>query len=295
MSGNGYGIGVDVGGTNVKLAVATRAGEILDRQTFATTDWAGGVRDAISAVEAARGPAETIGVAAPGIAARDHSSIWWMYGHMAGLVDFNWAKHLSRDGPVPVLNDAHAALLGEHWIGAARGICNVAMLTLGTGVGGAVICDGQLLQGHLGRAGHLGHVVVDVSESRDAVNTPGSLEYLIGEYNLPQRSGGRFKTTRELLEAQRSGDGDAYHVWFTSIRALAASLAGIINVVDPEIIILGGGIAGAGDDLFVPLRNLLQVFEWRPRGREVRIVPAMLGDGAGALGAARFAMNQENV
>jgi glucokinase len=190
-----------------------------------------------------------------------------------------------------VLNDAHAALLGEAWIGAARGCKNVAMLTLGTGVGGAVLCDGRLLRGAIGRAGHLGHVVVDAEGPPDLVNTPGSLEDAIGEYSLPARSDGRFKTTRDLLTAFRAGDAQATNLWQKSIHALAAALAGIINVVDPELIILGGGIAQAGDDLFVPLADAMNRFEWRPHGHAVKIIPAALGDGAGALGAAWNAMN----
>src|SRR5262249_34524652 len=128
-----------------------------------------------------RAPAARIGVAAPGIAAPDGRAIWWMQGRVAEVQGFDWTAHLRRGAHVPVLNDAQAALLGEAWRGAATGLSNVVMLTLGTGVGGSAIVDGQLLRGHLGRAGHLGHICLDVNGERDIFNTPGSLEQAIGE------------------------------------------------------------------------------------------------------------------
>ena len=188
-----------------------------------------------------------------------------------------------------MLNDAHAALLGEVWLGAARGRRDVILLTLGTGVGGAAWVDGRLLRGHLGRAGHLGHISLDPSGLPDIARTPGSLEDAIGECTLAARCGGRFASTRDLVEAARR-DPAARAVWLTSVRALGAGIVSLVNVLDPETVLLGGGIAKAGPALFRPLRRYLDQFEWRPDDRRIRLRPARLADRAGAFGAAWNAM-----
>ena len=195
-----------------------------------------------------------------------------------------------RSHPVPVLNDAQAALLGEVWLGAARGAANAMLLTLGTGVGGALMVDGRLLRGHLGRAGHLGHVSLNPDGAPDIANTPGSLEEAIGNCTISARSNGRFSSTHELLAACQANNPEATKIWSQSIRALAAAIASLINVADPEVVILGGGIARAGKALLDPLQRELDRFEWRPHGRKVRVVIAELGEYAGAIGAAKNAL-----
>src|SRR5207249_2187105 len=127
-----------------------------------------------------------------GLPARDGRSIASMPGRLAGLEGLNWQQWLGLAKPVPVFNDAQAALLGEVWLGAAKGAANAVLLTLGTGVGGAAMVDGRVLRGHLGRAGHLGHVALDPDGPGDIVNTPGSLEDAIGEHTLTVRSRGGF-------------------------------------------------------------------------------------------------------
>jgi len=214
-----------------------------------------------------------------------------MPGRLAGLEGLDWQQFLDRAEPVPVLNDARAALLGENWLGAAKGYTNVLLLTLGTGVGGAVMVDGRILHGHLGRAGHLGHLSLDLTGSKDVVNTPGSLEDAIGDHTLHHRSGGKFHSTAELVAAFRAGDEEARRIWKDSVQALGVALSGFINLFDPELILLGGGIAEAGPALFDPLKTVLDQFEWRPGGSKVRLFKAALGPRAGAAGAA-FAAKQ---
>jgi glucokinase len=126
----------------------------------------------------------------------------------------------------------------------------------------------------------------------DIVGTPGSLEDAIGDCMIRIRSEGRFESTMELLQAVRAGDDDAREIWLKSVKALAAGVASIINCVDPELVILGGGISRAGRMLTEPLDSYLDQFEWRPLGERVKIVLAKLGEYAGALGAARNAMLQ---
>jgi glucokinase len=161
------------------------------------------------------------------------------------------------------------------------------MLTLGTGVGGAAMVDGHLLSGHLGRAGHLGHVTVDHNSVEASIfGMPGALETAIGNYNLSQRSGGQFTDSHSLVEAVANGDANACVVWERCVHALACAIGSFINAFDPEIVVLGGGIANAGDALWTPLKRTMDAVEWRPTGTAVQIVPAQLGGWAGTYGAA---------
>jgi glucokinase len=202
----------------------------------------------------------------------------------------DWTDYLGASPPVTVLNDAHAALLGEVWRGAARGMQNVFLLTLGTGVGGAAMVDGHLLCGAMGRAGHLGHTVLDWHGPPDSTNCPGSLEQEIGNKTILARTGGRFHSTHELVRAHVAGDAEATRLWLHSVRALACGIASLVNVLDPEAVIIGGGIAQCGDALFQPLEKYLREVEWQPGGQPVKILPARLGEFAGAYGAASRAI-----
>ena len=282
-------LGVDIGGTSMKAVVCDDTGRVLDHQTRATGDDGGNqwLRDLPAWIaDMAAGGVDGIGVAAPGLAAEDGQRIASMPGRLSGLEGLDWREFLAANAPVRVLNDAHAALMAEAWCGAAKGCPNVILLTLGTGVGGAAMVDGRILRGRLGRAGHLGHISMNPHGSPDIVNTPGSLESAIGECTLAARSDGRFATTRELIAAMAGGDQAAGKIWDESIRALAAAIAGLINVLDPELVVLGGGIARSGAALLTPLSKYLDRFEWRPGGMRVRLALAELGGYAGAIGAA---------
>jgi glucokinase len=292
-----YGIGIDLGGTNIKIVAVSEEGEMMEKSTCETqTDspgsWVETIKQRIKEIENDRAEAASwIGLAAPGLAARDNLSIASMPGKLRGLEGLNWTDSLQTSHQVPVLNDAHAALLGEAWIGAAVSYRNAALLTLGTGVGGALLAEGHLFKGHIGRAGHFGHISLNPDGPPDIVGTPGSLERTIGNSTLAERSAGRFTSTRQLVEAHLNGDESATKVWLRSVYNLAAGITSIINALDPEVIIIGGGISEAGSALFDPLAAFMDRIEWRPQGQRVRIIPAALGDFAGTLGAAYYAMN----
>ena len=290
--------GIDIGGTQIKAAAFDETGRLLAStltpgEALCGDGWRQSVRDALAILERETGAQiERVGLAAPGRAAKDTRSICEMPGRLAGLVGLDWTKFLQRPHPVPVLNDAHAALLGEVWCGAAKGLHDCFMLTLGTGVGGAILSGGKLITGHAGRAGHLGHISLDPHGAPGIVRTPGSLEDAIGNHTIEQRSERRFTMTRELLAAMEAGDAAAAAVWQKSIRALAAGIASLINVLDPAAVILGGGIMAAGDQLLTPLNAALDEMEWLLDGRRVPLIPAKLGDMAGACGAASAARRE---
>lgn len=291
-----YAVGFDLGGTNIKAVAVASDGTLLEHSTCPTEDnesasWAERVRRQLIALEEARGRrARWIGVAAPGLVAPDGRSIARVSSRLYRLQGLDWTKHLQAEHQIPVLNDAQAALLGEVWQGAARGCRHVVLITLGTGVGGAILSDGRLMKGRSGRAGDLGHVALNIDGQPDGACIPGSLEDAIGNSTLRRRSDGRFSSTRRLVEAHLTGDVEASYIWLRSIYQLACAVASFINIFDPEIVIVGGGIAAAGDALFEPLTRFLEQLEWQPHNAPVPVAPARLGGLAGALGAAYNAL-----
>ncbi|HKS35667.1 MAG TPA: ROK family protein [Verrucomicrobiae bacterium] len=287
-----FAIGIDLGGSSVKAVAVTPEGKALARcnepfDSERPMQFAETVRLLAKQIEAGQGCSPGwVGVSAPGLAARDGRSIAFMPGRLSGLVGLVWADYLGTAYAVPVLNDAHAALLGEVWLGAARGCQNAIIITLGTGVGGAAMVDGRLLRGHTGKAGHLGHATVNVDGTPDICNMPGSLEVAMGNCTIRERTQGRFSATHDLIAAHLAGDADASRVWLRSVRELACAISSFTNVLDPEVAVIGGGIARAGRALFEPLEKFVREMEWRTGTDGVRIVPAQLGEYAGAFGAA---------
>jgi glucokinase len=297
----GVYIGVDVGGTHIKVAAVGNDAEVHAQTRIETRDsiadtrektryWLQAIREASRAVaKEAKREALGIGIAAPGLVSRNSLVIESMPGRLQGLEQLNWTDALEQSQPVPVMNDAQAALLAESWTGAAVDAQNAVLLTLGTGVGGALLVEGRIARGHIGRAGHVGHISLDINGKPDICGTPGSLELMVGQATLSERSDGAFSTYEELLSAYRGGNARAEQVWTESIRALAVGIISLINVLDPELVLLGGGIAGASE-LSAPLASYLDSYEWRPSGHAVPVRPAQLGSYGGAIGAARNAM-----
>ena len=232
-----------------------------------------------------------MGFSAPGLAAPDGGCITHMPVRLEGLVGLNWQKFFDFSKTIPVLNDGHAALLGEAWLGAAKGFQTVILLTLGTGVGGAALVEGKLLRGRTGKAGHFAHTSLGPDGPQDDCGCPSSLELAIGNCSILERSNGRFTHTGEMMEAIENGDDEAEKIWLKSVKGLATAICSFSNILDPEAVILGGGIAKAGDRLFVPLREYLDPLLWKTDDYEIKLLPAQLGDLAGAYGAAANALN----
>lgn len=286
-------IGIDLGGTRIKAVAIDEKGSILHQHYQPTNDgddtiWKNAIAVAVREIHDKTGNTDTlIGISAPGLPNASNSAIAYMPGRLQGLENFMWTEFLKSE--TFVLNDAISAMMAEARFGAAKNKKNVVMLTLGTGVGGAILIDGKPYQGSFNKAGHIGHMVIDSEGEPDVIGMPGSLEDAIGNCSIEKRTSGKFSSTHQMLEAYRNGDGFAAEIWLTSVKKLAIGLAALTNILSPEMIILGGGITEAGSDLFDPLEKFMSSYEWRAGGNQTEIVKAQYGDLAGAVGAACFA------
>lgn len=286
-------IGIDLGGTRIKAVAIDEIGNILHQHYQPTNDgddkiWKSAIALAVHELQSKVENTETqIGISAPGLPHLNNSAIAYMPGRLQGLENFVWTNFLKSD--TFVLNDAISAMMAEARFGAAIGKKNVVMLTLGTGVGGAILIDGKPYQGSFNKAGHIGHMVIDSGGEPDVIGMPGSLEDAIGNCSIEKRTSGKFASTDELIGAFRNGDPFAAEIWLTSVKKLAIALATLTNILSPEMIILGGGVTEAGSDLFDPLEKYMSNYEWRTGGNRAEIVKARFGDLAGAVGAACFA------
>jgi glucokinase len=288
-------IGVDLGGTRIKGVALDSEYNILRQSYTSTNDKEGNWKQAISETVVqlkndCNASTFAIGISAPGLPNNQNTAIAFMPGRLQGLENFVWQDFLQA--PTYVLNDAIAAMMAEAKLGAARSSVNAVLLTLGTGVGGALLINGKPYQGSFNKAGHMGHSVVDCNGDVDVTGMPGSLEECIGNCTIEKRSKGKFTSTHELLEAYRKGDELAKNIWLTSLRHLAIGLASISNIISPDTIVIGGGIAEANEDLFGPLNKMIDDYEWQPGGIKAKIVKARHGDLAGSIGAACFAIEK---
>jgi glucokinase len=292
-------IGIDLGGTRIKGVVIDAVGNVLHQTYTPTNDgegevWKNAIAKTVQELKQ-KIPCEkiSVGISAPGLPNKENTTIAFMPGRLEGLENFVWKDYL--DCSAYVLNDGVAALVAEAKTGAAKNSTNAILITLGTGVGGALLINKQPYQGSFNKAGHIGHMVIDSNGDADVTNMPGSLEACIGNCTVQKRSKGKFSSTHELLNAYRNKDEIAKQVWLTSVKKLAIGLASASNFISPDTIVVGGGIAEANDDLFIPLNKWFDEFEWQPGGIRPQIVKAVHGDLAGAIGAACFAMNKNNV
>jgi glucokinase len=287
-------IGIDLGGTRIKGVAMNSEGNILHQTYCMTQDgeseiWKEAIRKTVNELKGRLKMQNVcVGISAPGLPNRANTAIAFMPGRLDGLENFIWGDFLHS--PTFVLNDGVAALLAEARAGAAKESVNAVMVTLGTGVGGALLINKKPYQGSFNKAGHIGHMVIDCNGDKDVTNMPGSLEECVGNCTIEKRSKGKFTSTHDLLLAMRQGDEFAKSVWLTSVKQLAMGLASVSNLVSPDTIVVGGGIAEAGEDLFIPLNKWFDEFEWQPGGTRPVIVKATHGDMAGATGAAWFAL-----
>ncbi len=297
-------LGIDIGGTQIKWSVIDSHGHLLEKQQIATEasgnsaeTWRSKITNIILTkskeyADRIRHPL-SIGISAPGLVSADNRMICSMPERLQGIENFNWSTELDKN--IVVINDGHAACLAEYEMEyVSKGVKHFLMLTLGTGVGGGIIIDSKLYQGNLQRAGHVGHMTLDSNGEPTMTNMPGSLEYWVGNFSVAERTGGRYQSVHELVDAYKLGDKLAGELWLESVKKLAVSLASLNNILSPEIIVLGGGItSGAGKSLLKPLKRFMDEYEWRPDGYQTPIKEAVLGSYAGAIGAALFAKKSD--
>ncbi len=288
-------LGLDLGGTNLKWAVVEREGDAWT--TLATGQAATRAADAPEAVveriaeTGAGAMAEWPDVASVGI------GIPGLYDPAAGttrfLVNFpgDWAGRpvagpvSARLGvPGALINDARAFGLAELRLGAGRGARNLVGLTLGTGVGGVIAVDGRVVQGHDGTAGELGHQTIDPDGPSCGCGNYGCVEAYARADRLAEACG--TATAEEAVARARNGDARALDGLARVGRYLGIGIANMVTVITPDRVVIGGGVAAAGELLFAPIRAELERRVRTTSLDAVTVVPAELGVWAGAIGAA---------
>lgn len=287
-------IGIDLGGTRIKGVLINSNGDILQELITGTLaydqQWKKDVKEIYMSLSKYTTEKYVVGLSAPGIPNDQNTAIAFLPNRLDGIEGFIWTDALEAD--TYVVNDAIAALSAEASFGAAQNCENAVLITIGTGVGGAILINKKIYQGALQKAGHIGHMSVDMEGDPDICGMPGSLEEAIGNYSVAKRSNGKFNDTLELIQAMKNNDPIAIEIWHKSVKALAISISSISNIISPEKIVLAGGITKAGDALMSPLRTFMDQFEWRPGGKQVKIDLATFSDKAGAIGAAAFALEK---
>ncbi|HEV2760128.1 MAG TPA: ROK family protein [Acidimicrobiales bacterium] len=300
-------VGVDLGGTKC-LAVALEGGAVVDECRVPTPAGETALLDALAGVATSVGAGPDVvgvGVGVPGLV--DRSGALRFAPNLPGVVDLDIKAELERrlGGQVRVDNDATCAAWGERQVGAARGYDDVILVTLGTGIGGGIVAGGALMRGANGFAGEIGHMVVDP----DGPDCPcgqrgcwerfasgGGLGRLAQQAVADGRAGhvlalaggdpGRVRG-EHVTAAAAEGDPEAHAVLARLGWWVALGLANLANAFDPQAFVLGGGLIEAGDLLLGPVRtafdDLLTGASHRPA---IAIVPAALGEHAGAIGAA---------
>lgn len=297
-------VGIDVGGTNIKAAFV-RGRKIIRRINIPSHAQAG-VDRSLQQIKLAIAPfkkkAACIGIGIAGIIDSGNGIVKFS-PNLKGWNNVCLASMLRREFklPVRVLNDVNAICLGEWKYGVARGYDNVFLFTLGTGVGGAAICEGRLLFGANGFAGEFGHTTITLKGPMCICGHRGHLERYAGAKYIVARAKRKMKKQRSRLadydvltpeiiaRAAKQGDTVANKVFSEVGYYIGIGIANILALFDPDIVVISGGIARAGRVLFDPVRKTTRQMVLGAQHRHYKIVPAKLGDDAGILGAALFA------
>lgn len=344
-----YSIGVDLGGTDIKAGLVSSKGSISCRVVLPTNVEVGGpkvvasrIAEAVRQVLVRADAAETevisnevrVGLGAPGLIIAETGVIHfspnfpgWTDIPLVDYVNVELAKLHPPKGSVgcnsqasanekykPVLkgmdNDVNAMTLGELRHGAGVGYESIVALTLGTGVGGGVVVDGQVYHGSQNTAGELGHTVVEPNGRYCGCGNQGCLEAYAGAKNIVERTqekietgqstiltstttDGTSLTPRKIAEAAQAGDPIAGEIFAETGRYIGIALTSIAHILNPQIAIIGGGIAEAGEELlFEPIRTELSKRAMDIPAR-MRIVKAHLGNDAGIVGSAMLALENE--
>ena len=290
---NGQVIGIDLGGTAIKLARFDHRGTLLAELEVATPQPAvpGAVTMALcDAVERLDpdGAAALVGVGLPG--PMDATArVARVCINLPGWEDVPLAEWLEvrLQRRVTLANDGNCAVVGEAWWGAAKGFSDVVLLTLGTGVGGGVLLGGQLFTGHNGAAAEPGLIGVDPDGPACNSGNRGSLEQFASIAALRRLCD---RDPRELSQAAADGEPAALEVWERYGTRLGVGLSSLVYVFTPQLVLLGGGLAGAARHFLPAVRREVELRVQAVSREGLRIDACALGNGAGRLGAARLAL-----
>jgi glucokinase len=307
-------IGIDLGRTKLRIGAIDGDGRVLAARRLATPSGgpeivvetiARGVGDVLAGAGVAPGGVPAVGVGAPGPLDPD-AGVVLNPPNMPGWVSVPLAARLrDRLGrPAFVDNDANAAALGEHWVGAGAGVDDLVYVTLSSGIGGGLIVGGRLYRGASGQAGELGHMVVDPRGPQCACGRRGCLEAIASGFAIARAAQAALASGRpttlgaspagtlsaaDVARAAYDGDPVAREIYARAGAAVGACLADLVNLLNPAMIIVGGGVARAGDLLWAPMRRVVDAEAFPHARAAVRLVPAALGDDAGVVGAAAVA------
>lgn len=306
-------IGIDIGGMSIKGAAVDSNGRVYEKFSMPFIKGEDGeitirkLAETVKEYIAAQGLEDKIagiGLGSPGTLDVEHGIV--NYANNLGWNDLHVADIMHEILPYPVrlTNDANAASLGEAKYGAGKSYKTIIMLTLGTGVGGGIIIDGQLYEGNEGKGGELGHTVIVVDGEQCTCGRKGCLEAyasasaLIRETKKAMRSNKRslmWKISPDIdlvggkvvFEAAKQGDAPAIKVLDEYIKYLGEGILNYCNIFRPNVIVLSGGIANAGPALFEPLNAYIKERNYGYKSTpEVKVVPAELGYDSGKIGAA---------
>ena len=306
-------ISVDLGGTNIRLGAVNAAGEVLlrDRAEMGTyrrgRDLLYDLRAGIERFRAGAGALGRLRAVSIGFAGYTDSARGLIYfaPNVGGLRNIRVKQYLLKhlDIPVFVENDANCAALGEYYKGAGRGAGSLFVFTLGTGVGGGFVVNGEIWHGASGTAGEIGHTIVMAGGPRCKCGNRGCLEAfasataIVKEYRRRRRRrGGRGGamgagkvTARQVADLARRGDRAALGALNYAARGLGMGIANIFNLLNPDLILIGGGVSRAGSILLGPAIEEARSIVFPQLAPRLKVKRATLGDDAALIGAARLA------
>lgn len=309
-------IGIDAGGTKLLGGVVDEALVVHHR---VHRSWRGADRketleimiEAVEEVRAASPDVVAVGFGIPALVQRDTGVSRWSTHLPLEEVPFRDLMSERLGLPVAVDNDSTVALIAEHRFGAARGVSHAALIALGTGIGGGLLLDGRIYRGADGLGAELGHIVVDFDGADCQGDCPGRgcLEVLASgtAIGVAGREAARGRPDSELAKREAAGreitgalvtelahDGDpaAVEALAEVGRRLGAGITSVVNALNPEVVVIGGGAVAAGELLLGPAREVVASRALPPVRERVRIVPAHFGDESGMLGAALLALDE---
>lgn len=298
-------LAVDLGGTNIRMAAVSSKGAIRSRARAATPKAVSPselTRLTLSLVTECQNSlvdtvkVKALGFASPAPAAFDADGILGKLPNLPGLNAFNLRAALTDQLHYPIVleNDATAAAIGEHWLGVSKGFKHVIQVTLGTGVGGGLIINGEAYRGIDGTAGEIGHICVEPDGHPCGCGSRGCIEQYASAtavVRMGREVGLTFDTAHEIYIAAGNGNEAARKVYKTMGRYLGNILGGLINVFNPEMIVIGGGMAAGWEAFIGPLKAEISGKAFKTPAGRVKVVRSSLGDNAGLLGVASSAFS----